>query len=80
MTLPSPLAPLLLSVKKGLMDFKIVQNELERIMDKVEGLSSTSELPDKADHKWAEYFIHYAYGYDPDLDRGIFTDLKYDGG
>jgi hypothetical protein len=80
MTLPRPEAKLLKGVKEGKCDFKHVQFELEYIMEEVEKLAERSELPAKPDHKFAERFILEAYGYNQYLDRGLFTDLSYDGG
>ncbi len=73
MTLPSPHASLLTAVKQGKIDFKSVQAELETVMDVVEALSERSELPTKADHKFAKNFLYYAYGHDP-------TGARFDAG
>jgi hypothetical protein len=63
MTMPRPEAGLLLAVKQGRINFKSVQEELERTMAEVEALAERSELPEKADHKFAKHFLLYAYGY-----------------
>jgi len=80
MTLPSPMADMLLAVKQGRIAFKSVQAELETVMDVVEALAERSKLPEMADHGFARNFILQAYGYSADLERGVFTDLSYDGG
>jgi hypothetical protein len=80
MTMPRPEAGLLLLVKQGKIDFKSVQEELENTMSEVEVLALRSELPEKADHKFVKHFLLQAYGYGPDLERGVWTDLSYDGG
>jgi hypothetical protein len=80
MTFPRPERKLLKAVKSGVMDFKVIQNELEETMKEVEALAVQSTLPERADRRFVEKFIHKAYGYSPDLDRGVFTDLSYDGG
>ena len=80
MTLPSPIAPYLKAVKQGLMDFRLIQRDLEGTMERVEKLAAESDLPEKADYEFVKSFIHSTYGYGPDLDRGVFTDLSYDGG
>ena len=79
MTLPSPVAPLLIAVKRGKIDFKSVQRELEDTMERVEKLAERSTLPEKADAKFVKHFIHYAYGYDENLEGGVHTNLSYDG-
>jgi hypothetical protein len=63
MTFPRPEAALLYAVKLGNIDFKSVQEELERTMREVEILSERSLLPEEADPKFATYFIRYAYGF-----------------
>ncbi len=73
MTLPSPHRHLLTAVKQGKIDFKSVQAELETVMGVVEALSERSELPTKADHKFAKNFLYYAYGHDP-------TGARFDAG
>jgi hypothetical protein len=69
MTMPRPEAGLLLAVKQGKINFKSVQEELERTMDEVEILALRSDLPEVADHKFAKHFILYAYGYDGVTDK-----------
>jgi len=64
MTMPRPEAGLLLLVKQGKIDFKSVQEELESTMSEVEVLAERSELPEKADHKFVEHFILYAYDHE----------------
>lgn len=71
MTLPLPSAKLIRAIKQGEVNFKPVQAELEETMAKVEKLSEKSTLPEKADHQFAEFFIHYAYGYDENSDKVI---------
>jgi hypothetical protein len=63
MTLPRPEAAFLRAVKEGEMSFVIVQGALEGAMAALEGLAESSDLPDKPDYKFAERFVHYAYGY-----------------
>lgn len=75
MTMPSPHADMLYAVKNGKIDFKSVQTELETIMEVCETLAERSELPERADHKFAKHFIHYAYGYDENMDR---MECNYD--
>lgn len=69
MTLPSPVAPLLIAVKRGKIDFKSVRQELEDTIERVEKLVERSTLPERADAKFVKHFIHYAYGYDENFDR-----------
>jgi hypothetical protein len=69
MTMPRPEAGILLAVKQGRLAFKSVQAELEQTMSEVEALAERSELPEKADHKFAKHFLLYAYDIGPDGEK-----------
>lgn len=60
-TFPRPEASHLLDIKLGKLDYKIVQEELEKLVEKVEEVSLTSFLPEETDFEVLEKLVLELY-------------------
>lgn len=66
-TFPRPEAPLLLQIRRGELDYKVVAPIIEEGLLRIENAQAKSTLPDKPDYKLAEdiiYFYHREEVYD----------------
>lgn len=60
-TFPLPNAEYILSIKTGQVSYKVVGEEIEDLLEKVEAKVLTSVLPAKPDKQWIDDFVYRTY-------------------
>jgi hypothetical protein len=60
-TFPRPDAAHLLNIKLGQLPFKVVAEEIERLLDEVKAAQTRSSLPEEPDHSFIDAFVAKVY-------------------
>jgi hypothetical protein len=78
MELPCPNAKHLLDIKRGLLSYAEVAEEIETLIGEVKNAAATSTLPEEPDTAWCDSFIVETYG--EKVLHGLRPDRKKDYG
>lgn len=73
-TFPLPNAPHILEIKQGKLDYKVVAEEIERLLVQVEEAAAESTLPEHADQAWIDDLIYRIYSKQMPWYIGRFND------